>query len=48
MPRAFIDGDDVRITGVRHFDYRSRNDFPVRYEERDISLSHLKAIDFFV
>jgi Domain of unknown function (DUF4105) len=48
MPRAIIDGDRVRITGVRNFDYRSRNDFTVRYEERDISLSHLKAIDFFV
>ena len=48
MPRVSIDGDRVRITGVRNFDYRSRNDFTVRYEEREISLSHLKAIDFFV
>jgi hypothetical protein len=24
MPRAFIDGDRVRITGVRNFDYRAR------------------------
>ena len=35
MPRAFIDGDRVRITGVRNFEYRSRNDFTVRYEERE-------------
>jgi hypothetical protein len=48
MPRATIDGDRVRITGVRNFDYRSRNDFTVRYEEREVSLSHLTAIDFFV
>src|SRR5262245_66091680 len=48
MPRAIIDGDRVRITGVRNFDYRSRNDFTVRYEEREISLSHLKAIHFFL
>src|SRR5215470_17658039 len=27
MPRAFIDGERVRLTGVRNFDYRSRNDF---------------------
>ena len=27
MPRAFIDGDRVRLTGVRNFDYRSRDDF---------------------
>jgi hypothetical protein len=45
MPRAFIDGDRVRFTGVRDFDYRSRNDYTVRYEEREVQLSHLKAID---
>src|SRR5262245_12245101 len=42
MPRAIIDGDHVHLTGVRNFDYRSRDDFTVRYEERDIQLSHLK------
>ena len=48
MPRAIIDGDRVRISGVRNFDYRSRNDFTVRYEEREVSLSHLTALDFYV
>jgi hypothetical protein len=48
MPRASIDGDRVHITGVRNFAYRSRNDFTPRYEERDIQLSHLTAVDFFV
>ena len=48
MPRAVIDGDRVRLTGVRNFDYRSRNDFTVRYEEREVQLSHLTAIDFYV
>jgi hypothetical protein len=47
-PRAFIDGDRVRITGVRNFDYRSRNDFTTRWEEREISFSHLTAVDFYV
>ena len=48
MPRAFIDGDRVRITGVRNFEYRSRDDFTVRYEEREVSLSHLNSLDFYV
>jgi hypothetical protein len=48
MPRAIIDGDRVRIKGVRDFDYRSRNDFTARYQEREVSISHLTSIDFFV
>jgi hypothetical protein len=48
MPRAVIDGDRVRLTGVRNFDYRSRNDFTVRYEEREVLLSHLTGLDFYV
>jgi hypothetical protein len=48
MPRAIIDGDRVRISGVRNFEYRSRDDFTVRYEEREVSVSHLTAVDFFV
>ena len=48
MPRAFIDGDRVRLTGVRNFEYRAPDDFTVRYEERELSLSHLSGIDFYV
>jgi len=48
MPRATIDGDRVWITGVRDFEYRSLNDFTPRYEEREVQLSHLTSLDFFV
>ena len=48
MPRAVVDGDRVHITGVRNFDYRGRDDFTVRYDEREVQLSHLTALDFYV
>jgi Domain of unknown function (DUF4105) len=48
MPRVFIDGDRVRISGVRNFDYRTRHDFTVRYEEREVQLSQLTGLDFYV
>lgn len=48
MPRVTIDGDRVRITGVRDFEYRSRNDFTVRYVDREVSLSDLVGVDFFI
>ena len=48
MPRVAIEGDRVRITGVRNFDYRTRNDFTVHYEEREVLLSHLIHVDFYV
>jgi Domain of unknown function (DUF4105) len=48
VPRAVIDGDRVRIAGVRNFDHRSTTDFTERYEEREVQLSHLTALDFYV
>lgn len=47
-PRALIEGDRVRIVGVRNFQYRSVTDFTVKYEERVVSLAHLTGIDFYV
>ena len=48
MPRAIINGDNVHLTGVRNFDYRSRNDFTERWDERDVQLSHVSGLDFYV
>jgi hypothetical protein len=48
MPRAVVDGDRVRLIGVRDFSYRSARDFTVRYIEREVSLSHLTSVDFFI
>lgn len=48
MPRAVVDGDRVHFTGVRNFDYRSRHDFTPRYEEREVSISHLTSADLYL
>jgi hypothetical protein len=48
MPRALIEGDRVRISNFRNFDYRAVDDFTPRYEAREVSLSHLTGVDFYV
>jgi hypothetical protein len=48
MPRASLEGDVVRLVGVRNFEYRSTTDFTVHYEERVVSLAHLTGVDFYV
>lgn len=48
MPTAIINGDTVRLTGFRNFEYRSRNDFTIRYEDREVSLPHLIGVDFYI
>ena len=48
MPRAIINGDRVRITGVRNFDFRSADDFTARYEDREFSLAHVTSVDLSI
>ena len=48
IPRVVIDGDRVRISGVRNFTYRRRNDFTEKLEEREYLLSNLTGLDFYV
>ena len=49
MPRATMEGDRVRITGVRNFVYgRDQNEFVPHYEDREVALSHLQGVDYFI
>lgn len=48
MPKVTINGDNIHITGFRHFQYRDRDDFDQHWEERDYQLSHLTGLDFYV
>lgn len=48
MPEVTVDGDRVLLKNVRNFDYRTTDDYTVRYETREVQLSHLISLDFFV
>jgi hypothetical protein len=45
MPWAEIDGDRIRVHGVRNYDYRTEDDFDIRYDDREFDLAKLQAVD---
>lgn len=48
MPTAVVDGDRVRLIGIRDFDYRTQQDFVPRYVEREVRLSQLVGVDLYI
>lgn len=48
LPRAVVAGDQVRLLNCRNFAYRTVDDFDLRYEAREVLLSHLTGVDLFV
>ena len=45
LPRAVREGDAVTIENIRNFEYRSLDDFTLRYETHTFHLTTLKAAD---
>ena len=46
MPHATISGNEVTVYDVRNFDYRSVDDFTVRYYDKTYRLDELSSVDF--
>ena len=46
LPRVTIEGDQARIRNIRNFDYRTENDFSVRYYDKTFDLNKLTTIDY--
>ena len=45
LPYATIEGERVTLHNVRNFDYRTEQDFEVRYDDRTFDLGRLDAVD---
>ena len=45
LPRVTLEGERVLVHDVRNFDYRTTEDFTVRYEDRTYNLADLDTVD---
>ena len=43
-----IEGDRVRLDNVRHFDWRTNEDYTVRWEQREFDLAKLASLDMIL
>ena len=48
LPHADIKGNLVTIHNIRNFDYRTTEDFDVRYYDKTYDLDKLRSVDFFM
>ena len=48
MPRIEVHGDSVLISGYRQFEYRSTDDFTPDHGHRELRLSDIEGLDFYV
>ena len=48
LPHARFDGDSVHISAIRNADYRTTDDFTVRYYDRSFDLDELESVWYLV
>lgn len=48
LPHATIDENTINIRNIRNIDYRSEEDFTVRYYDKSFDLDKLRSIDIFL
>jgi hypothetical protein len=48
LPYAKIEGDQAKIYNIRNFDYRTENDFSIRYYDRIYDLNDLESVDYIL
>jgi hypothetical protein len=48
IPDARFEGDTVHVANVRNFDYRTPEDYDIRYEDRSYDLTKLAATDIII
>jgi hypothetical protein len=48
LPSAEVRGDTVRVRGVRNTEYRTTEDYTVRWEDRTVRLDRLESVWFLV
>ncbi len=46
--RGHVDGERVRLEGVRNFQWHTREDYTPRWESREYDLSRLASVDMFL
>ncbi len=46
IPQVSVKGNDVRISNIRNFDYRSETDFTPRYYTKDFKLDEIRSLDY--
>ena len=48
LPQVSIKGNDVKISNIRNFDYRSETDFTPRYYSKHFNLDEIKTLDYIL